>query len=95
MELPIAVRISATEWMDEWRKIEDFLWPSTKLAEVGIDMIDVSTGGAVPDAKIPVGPGYQLPLASAIRRNVKNSVELVPLINGLGEWFDKRNSQFS
>lgn len=76
VHLPIAVRISATDWMEDGWKSEDSVWLSIKLAEVGVDIIDVSTGGVVPDAKIPVGPGYQLPLASAIRRNVQDKLHV-------------------
>jgi 2,4-dienoyl-CoA reductase-like NADH-dependent reductase (Old Yellow Enzyme family) len=73
-DLPIAVRISATDWMEEGWTSENSVWLSEKLAEAGIDLVDVSTGGTVPDAKIPVGAGYQLPLASAIKRVVGDSL---------------------
>lgn len=66
--LPIFVRISASDWAAGGWAIED----SVKLAEVlktkSIDLIDCSSGGAVPDAKIVAGPGYQVPFAAAIKR---------------------------
>ncbi|AMP98027.1 Oxidoreductase [Pedobacter cryoconitis] len=73
-ELPIAVRISATDWMEEGWNINDSLWLSRKLAEKGIDIVDVSSGGTVPDAKITVGSGYQLPFASTIKREIKDQL---------------------
>jgi len=71
-QLPIAVRISATDWMEEGWSIDDSVWLSRKLAEKRIDIIDVSSGGTVPDAKITVGSGYQLPFASTIKRKIKD-----------------------
>ncbi|MCD0477896.1 NADH:flavin oxidoreductase/NADH oxidase [Chryseobacterium sp. LC2016-29] len=73
-DLPIAVRISATDWVDEGWTLEDSMWLSQKLSEAGIDIIDVSTGGAIPNAKIPVGAGYQLPFASAIKKDKDNAL---------------------
>jgi len=74
LELPIAVRISATDWMEEGWNIEDSIWLSKKLSEKGIDIVDVSSGGTVPNAKITVGSGYQLPFASAIKRELKDQL---------------------
>jgi len=73
-ELPIAVRISATDWVEEGWTSDDSVWLSLRLATAGIDLVDVSTGGTVPKAKIPVGPGYQLPFAAAIKRAVKDTL---------------------
>lgn len=72
--LPIAVRISATDWMDQGWTIEDSKWLSKKLSQFGIDIVDVSTGGTVPQANITVGSGYQLPFASAIKREIKDNL---------------------
>jgi 2,4-dienoyl-CoA reductase-like NADH-dependent reductase (Old Yellow Enzyme family) len=73
-DLPISVRISATDWIEEGWTGEDSVWLSSKLAVAGIDLIDVSTGGTVAKATIPVGAGYQLPFASAIKQVVKDSL---------------------
>ena len=73
-ELPIAVRISATDWMEEGWNGDDSVWLSKKLAEKGIDIVDVSSGGTVPNAKITSGPGYQLPYASKIKRELKEQL---------------------
>ncbi|PTT15788.1 oxidoreductase [Flavobacterium sp. HMWF030] len=72
--LPIAVRISATDWMEGGWDSEDSLWLSGRLLELGIDIVDVSTGGTIPTAKIPVGAGYQLPFASEIKREFKTGL---------------------
>ncbi|WP_166333070.1 NADH:flavin oxidoreductase/NADH oxidase [Sphingobacterium chungjuense] len=72
--LPIAVRISAIDWVQEGWNMEDTLWLSKKLSEKGIDIIDVSSGGTVSDAKIKVGSGYQLPFASTIKRELKDQL---------------------
>ncbi|HET6423110.1 MAG TPA: NADH:flavin oxidoreductase/NADH oxidase [Planctomycetaceae bacterium] len=66
-ELPVFVRISGTDWADGGWDIDQSVVLSTRLRELGIDLIDVSSGGLVPKAKIPVGKGYQIPLARKIR----------------------------
>jgi 2,4-dienoyl-CoA reductase-like NADH-dependent reductase (Old Yellow Enzyme family) len=71
-ELPIFVRISATDWLENggWDLEQSILF-AKKLKELGIDLIDCSSGGNVPKAKIPVGPGYQVPLAEGIRKGAE------------------------
>jgi 2,4-dienoyl-CoA reductase-like NADH-dependent reductase (Old Yellow Enzyme family) len=70
-ERPLFVRISATDWMENESNSWD-LPQSIRLAALlrdhGVDLIDVSSGGNVATAAIPVGPGYQTPFAEAIRR---------------------------
>ena len=65
--IPVFVRISATDWADGGWDLEQSVEFSRQLKEIGIDLIDVSSGGLVPDAKITVGPGYQVPFAKEIR----------------------------
>lgn len=67
--IPVGVRISATDWVDEapsWR-LEDSIVFAQELKARGCDWIDVSSAGMSPTQKIPLGPGYQVPLARAIR----------------------------
>ena len=64
---PLGVRISATDWVDGGWTLEDSLLFAQRLKVLGCDWIDVSSGGISPAQKIPVGPGYQVPLAHAIR----------------------------
>lgn len=66
--LPVLVRISATDWTENGWDLEQSIEFCKQLKEAGIDLIDVSTGGNVPDAKIPVAPNYQVSFAAEIRR---------------------------
>jgi 2,4-dienoyl-CoA reductase-like NADH-dependent reductase (Old Yellow Enzyme family) len=66
--LPLFTRISATDWADGGWNLDESVKLAAVLKEKGIDLIDVSTGGAVAPVKIPVGPAYQLPFASAIKK---------------------------
>lgn len=65
--LPVFVRISATDWIEGGWDIEQSITFCKELKELGIDFIDVSSGAIVPVAPIPVGPGFQVPLAARIR----------------------------
>ncbi len=68
-DLPLFVRISASDWMADGWSIEDSV-ALAKLLEAGgqVDVIDCSSGGVVPGARIPQHPGYQVPFAEAIKR---------------------------
>jgi len=62
------VRISATEWVEGGWDIEDSVKLSSILKAKNIDLIDCSSGGNVPKAKIPLSPGYQVPFAEEIKK---------------------------
>lgn len=79
-DLPLFVRISATDWVDGGFTLEDACQVAAWLREDGVDLIDVSSGGAVAGASIPVGPGYQVPLAETIRTRVGIPVAAVGLV---------------
>jgi len=66
--LPVFVRISATDWTDGGWDLDQSVELSKRLKALGVDLIDVSTGGNVADARIPVGPGYQVEFSREIRR---------------------------
>lgn len=66
-DVPVLSRISATDWTEGGWTLEDSVELARRLASAGTDLIDVSTGGNVPAAEIPVGPGYQVPFAERIR----------------------------
>jgi 2,4-dienoyl-CoA reductase-like NADH-dependent reductase (Old Yellow Enzyme family) len=66
--LPVFVRISASDWMEGGWDLEDSLELSRQLKALGVDLIDCSSGGLVPEAQPPFGPGFQTPFASGIRR---------------------------
>lgn len=62
------VRISATDWVEGGWSIEESVELSKLLKDRGVDVIDVSTGGNVPNAKIPVSPSFQVPFSKRIKR---------------------------
>ena len=66
--LPLFLRISASDWAEGGWTLEDSVALATMLRPLGVDLIDCSSGGLVPYAKIPVGAGYQVPFAQEIRR---------------------------
>jgi 2,4-dienoyl-CoA reductase-like NADH-dependent reductase (Old Yellow Enzyme family) len=66
---PLFVRISATDWVDGGWDIEQSVIFCRELKTRGVDLIDVSSGGLVPKASIPVGRSFQVPLASRIRED--------------------------
>ena len=70
MELPLFVRISATDWSEGGWNENDSLQLAAVLKDRGVDLIDVSSGGNVPDAFIPAGPNYQVPFADKIRNEI-------------------------
>jgi len=73
-------RISATDWTDGGWDIQQSVELARQLKELGVDFIDCSSGGNVPHAKIPIGPGYQTPLAEQIRRESKIMTGAVGMI---------------
>jgi 2,4-dienoyl-CoA reductase-like NADH-dependent reductase (Old Yellow Enzyme family) len=77
---PLFVRISATEWVEGGFGIEESVLLAARLKELGVDLIDCSSGGNVSHAKIPVGAGYQVPLAARIKRETGAMTGAVGLI---------------
>jgi 2,4-dienoyl-CoA reductase (NADPH2) len=67
-ELPLFVRISATDWVEGGWDLPQSIELAKALKPLGVDLIDCSSGALVPHAKIPVGKGYQVPFADAIRK---------------------------
>lgn len=78
--LPLFVRISATDWVEGGWTLEDSVLLARTLRELGADLIDCSSGGVVPGASIPIGPGYQVPLAERVRREAGVRTGAVGLI---------------
>ncbi len=76
---PLFVRLSATDWAEGGLTVDDVAQVAKELAGHGVDLVDVSTGGNVP-ASIPVGPGYQVPAARAVRATAGLPVAAVGLI---------------
>jgi len=78
--LPVFARISATDWVPGGWDLEQSIALGRALKTIGIDLIDCSSGGMVPDANVPAGPGYQVPFAQALRREAEIATAAVGLI---------------
>lgn len=79
-DVPLIVRFSGTDWIDGGWAIEDTETVAGWAAAAGADWFDVSSGGVVTGADIPVGPGYQVPLATAVRTATGVPVNAVGMI---------------
>ena len=79
-ELPLFVRISATDWAEGGWDLPQSIELAKRLRELGVDLIDCSSGGLVPYAKVEVGPGFQVPFARAIRAEARIATGAVGLI---------------
>jgi 2,4-dienoyl-CoA reductase-like NADH-dependent reductase (Old Yellow Enzyme family) len=79
-ELPLWLRISATDWAEGGWNIDDSVRLAGELSALGVDLVDVSSGGLVPHVRIPVGPGYQVPFAARIRHEARIATGAVGLI---------------
>ena len=77
---PLFVRISATDWVEDGWNLVDSIELCTQLKVLGVDLIDVSTGGNVHNAPIKATPGFQVPFAAAIRAEAAIMTAAVGLI---------------
>ncbi|MFI5177562.1 MAG: NADH:flavin oxidoreductase/NADH oxidase [Vicinamibacterales bacterium] len=77
---PLFVRISSTDWVDGGWDLDQSVELARRLGDRGVDLVDCSSGGAVADAKVPLGPGYQVPFAERIRRDAGVKTGAVGLI---------------
>jgi len=77
---PLVVRVSATDWVEGGWDIDECIELARWLRQDGVDLVDCSSGGNVPHATIPVGPGYQVPFAARIRREAGIATGAVGLI---------------
>jgi 2,4-dienoyl-CoA reductase-like NADH-dependent reductase (Old Yellow Enzyme family) len=77
---PLFVRLSATDWVAGGWTIDESVELARELKRHGVDLIDTSSGGTVPSAPIPLGPGYQVPFAARIRREAQIATGAVGMI---------------
>jgi 2,4-dienoyl-CoA reductase-like NADH-dependent reductase (Old Yellow Enzyme family) len=82
---PVFVRISATDWADGGWDLAQSIAFSKRLGDAGADLVDCSSGGLVPHARIALGPGYQVPFSEAIRRDAGIPTAAVGLITEAGQ----------
>jgi 2,4-dienoyl-CoA reductase-like NADH-dependent reductase (Old Yellow Enzyme family) len=82
--LPLFVRISATDWVEGGWDIQQSVVLARALKERGVDLIDVSSGGTTPRARIPIGKGYQVPFARQIREEADIKTSAVGMISDVG-----------
>jgi 2,4-dienoyl-CoA reductase-like NADH-dependent reductase (Old Yellow Enzyme family) len=78
--LPLLVRVSATDWVQGGWDLEDTVAFAARLRALGADLVDCSSGGLDPAARITSGPGYQVPFAEAVRRGAGIPTAAVGLI---------------
>ena len=81
-ELPLIVRISATDYVEGGWNLEEAIELAKILKTEGVDLIDCSSGGLVPYAHVPFGPNYQVPFAAAIKKEAGILTGAVGLITG-------------
>ncbi|HET9554232.1 MAG TPA: oxidoreductase, partial [Anaeromyxobacteraceae bacterium] len=78
--LPLLVRVSATDWAEGGWTPDETVELARALAALGVDLVDCSSGGQVPTARVPVGPGYQVPFAERVRREAGVATAAVGLV---------------
>jgi len=79
-QLPLAVRVSSTDWVEGGWTIDETVELARRLKAEAVDLVDCSSGGTVPNAKIPTGPGYQVPFAERVRREAGVATAAVGMI---------------
>ncbi len=84
-KLPLFYRVSATDWVEGGWDLEQTISLAKKLQSMGVDLIDASSGGNVPHAKIPVGPGYQVRFAEEIRKQTGLATGAVGMITNAAQ----------
>jgi 2,4-dienoyl-CoA reductase-like NADH-dependent reductase (Old Yellow Enzyme family) len=77
---PLAVRLSCTDWLEGGWTLEESIELTRRLKGEGVDLVDCSSGGVAPGAKIPIGPGYQVPFSEEIRREAGIATAAVGMI---------------
>lgn len=80
-ELPLFVRLSVSDWIPQGWTVEDSIDLVRLLLPLGVDLIDCSSGGTGPGQSLDVYPGYQVPLAQAVRRETGAATAAVGLIS--------------
>jgi 2,4-dienoyl-CoA reductase-like NADH-dependent reductase (Old Yellow Enzyme family) len=83
--LPLLLRLSATDWVEGGWSVDESVELCRLLKGLGVDLVDVSSGGLVPTAVIPAGPGFQTDFAARIRREAGMPTAAVGLITAAAQ----------
>jgi len=78
--VPVLLRVSATDWVEGGWDLEQTVELARLAKGQGVDLVDCSSGGLVPNAKVAIGPGYQVPFAERVRREAGIATAAVGLI---------------
>jgi 2,4-dienoyl-CoA reductase-like NADH-dependent reductase (Old Yellow Enzyme family) len=78
--LPLIIRFSCTDWADGGWNVEETAHLARILKDHGVDMVDCSSGAIVPNVRIPVGSGFQVPLSEHVRREARILTAAVGMI---------------
>jgi len=84
-KLPLFVRLSATDWAEGGWNLEETIALAKILRDEGVDLIDTSSGGLVPNAKMTLGPGYQTGFANRVRNEAGIATGAVGLITAAAQ----------
>ena len=84
-DLPLFVRLSVTDWDPSGWTPDDSVYLARQLRDLGVDLIDCSSGGILPHIRIPLGPGYQVPLAEKVRTETGIPTGAVGLITAAAQ----------
>lgn len=76
----LGMRITGTDWHEEGFTVEEAVVLASELERIGLDYVAVSSGGGAPGLRIPVGPGYQVPLAARVKAETDIAVMAVGMI---------------
>jgi 2,4-dienoyl-CoA reductase-like NADH-dependent reductase (Old Yellow Enzyme family) len=79
-EKPLLARVSATDWAEGGWNLEDTVELARGWKSLGVDLVDVSSGGLIPNAQIPVAPGYQVPFSATVREQAGLATGAVGLL---------------
>jgi 2,4-dienoyl-CoA reductase-like NADH-dependent reductase (Old Yellow Enzyme family) len=79
-ELPLFVRVSATDWVEDGWNPDETVELARRLKQLGVDLVDVSSGGTASSAEIPTGPGYQTRFAERVRQESELATGTVGMI---------------
>lgn len=80
-EFPLFVRFSVKDWVEGGWDVQDTVELAKRLGPLGVDLVDCSSGGAVPEQQITIHPGYQIPLSHAVKEGAGIKTAAVGLIS--------------